>query len=118
MLNTIFATKIGMSQAWSTTGKRLPITKLLVDDNCVLNVKQDQNQVFKAELAYGKKKLKNVAKPLREQISKSGFSSGFKQIRSIEVDDRVDIGQRAERRVEPERIVAVTAINIIISRTT
>ena len=93
MLNTIFATKIGMSQAWSTTGKRLPITKLLVDDNCVLNVKQDQNQVFKAELAYGKKKLKNVAKPLREQISKSGFSSGFKQIRSIEVDDRVKSGE-------------------------
>lgn len=93
MLNTIFATKIGMSQAWSTTGKRLPITKLLVDDNCVLNVKQNQDQVFKAELAYGKKKLKNVAKPLREQISKSGFSSGFKQIKGIEVDDSVKGGQ-------------------------
>lgn len=93
MLNTIFATKIGMSQAWSTTGKRLPITKLLVDDNCVLSVKENQNQVLKAEFAYGKKKLKNVAKPLREQISKSGFSSGFKQIKSIEVDDSIKRGQ-------------------------
>ncbi len=94
MLNTIFATKIGMSQAWSITGKRLPITKLLVDDNCVLNVKQNQNHVLQAELAYGKKKLKNVAKPLREQISKSGFSSGFKQIKSIEVNDQVKSGDK------------------------
>ena len=83
MLNTIFATKIGMSQAWSTAGKRLPITKLFVDDNCVLSVKQSQDQTFKAELAYGKKKLKNVAKPLREQISKSGFSSGFKKVKGF-----------------------------------
>ena len=82
-----------MSQAWSTLGKRLPITKLFVDDNCVLNVKQDQNQAFKAEIAYGKKKLKNVAKPLREQISKSGFSSGFKQIRSVVVDENIQSGK-------------------------
>lgn len=90
MLNTIFATKIGMSQAWSTLGKRLPITKLFVDDNCVLSVKQTQNQGLQAELAYGKKKLKNVSKPIRSQISKSGFSSGFKQIKGIEVNENIN----------------------------
>lgn len=93
MLNTIFATKIGMSQAWSTLGKRLPITKLFVDDNCVLSVKETQNQVLKAELAYGKKKLKNVSKPIRSQISKSGFSSGFKQIKGIAVDESIKQGE-------------------------
>lgn len=92
MLNTIFATKIGMSQAWSTLGKRLPITKLFVDDNCVLSVKQKEDQLFQAELAYGKKKLKNVSKPIRTQITKSGFSSGFKQIKAVKVDETSKAG--------------------------
>lgn len=92
MLNTIFATKIGMSQAWSTLGKRLPITKLFVDDNCVLSVKQKEDQLFQAELAYGKKKLKNVSKPIRTQITKSGFSSGFKQIKAVKVDENTKVG--------------------------
>ncbi len=92
MLNTIFATKIGMSQAWSTLGKRLPITKLFVDDNAVLSVKQQEDQLFQAELAYGKKKLKNVSKPIRTQITKSGFSSGFKQIKAVKVDESTKAG--------------------------
>jgi large subunit ribosomal protein L3 len=82
-----------MSQAWSTLGKRLPITKLFVDDNCVLSVKEVKDQLFKAELAYGKKKLKNVSKPIRSQISKSGFSSGFKQIKSVEVNQTTKQGE-------------------------
>jgi len=113
MLNTIFATKIGMSQAWSTVGKRLPITKLFVDDNCVLTVKQSQDQSYKAELAYGKKKLKNVAKPLREQISKSGFSSGFKQIKSVGVDESVKQGNtiKIDQVLEIGDVVAVQGIS-------
>lgn len=113
MLNTIFATKIGMSQAWSTAGKRLPITKLFVDDNCVLSVKQSQDQTFKAELAYGKKKLKNVAKPLREQISKSGFSSGFKQVKGVEVDENFKRGEtiKIDQVLEVGDVVAVQGVS-------
>ncbi len=113
MLNTIFATKIGMSQAWSKLGKRLPITKLMVDDNCVLSVKKDQNQVFKAEVAYGPKKLKNVAKPLREQISQSGFSSGFKQIKGIKVDENLKKGEKIQidQVLEVGDVVAVQGIS-------
>jgi large subunit ribosomal protein L3 len=113
MLNTIFATKIGMSQAWSKLGKRLPITKLMVDDNCVLSVKKDQNQVLKAEIAYGAKKLKNVAKPLREQISQSGFSSGFRQIRAIEADEDIKKGEKiqANQVLEVGDVVAVQGVS-------
>jgi large subunit ribosomal protein L3 len=113
MLNTIFATKIGMSQAWSKLGKRLPITKLMVDDNCVLSVKKDQNQVLKAEIAYGPKKLKNVAKPLREQISQSGFSSGFKQIRAVAADENVKKGEKIQidQVLEVGDVVAVQGVS-------
>lgn len=112
MLNTIFATKIGMSQAWSKFGKRFPITKLFIDDNCVLNTREDQNQDLQAEIAYGKKKLKNMSKPLREQISKSGFSFGFKQIRGIKVDETVKKGDsiKIDQVLEVGDIVAIQGI--------
>ncbi len=83
MLNTIFATKVGMSQAWSEDGKRLPITKLQVADNIVLSKKVTQDALTTIEVGYGNKKLKNVQKPLREQIKKSGFSFGVKQIKGV-----------------------------------
>lgn len=92
MLNTIFATKIGMSQAWSKLGKRLPITKLLIEDNRVINVKPSQDQKLTAEIAYGTKKLKNMSKPLREQLTKSGFSLGALQIKGVKVDENVKSG--------------------------
>ena len=93
MLNTIFATKIGMSQAWSKLGKRLPITKLLIEDNRVLSVKETQDQQLTAQIAYGDKKIKNMTNPLREQLKKSGFSLGAKQIRGIKVDESVKTGE-------------------------
>jgi large subunit ribosomal protein L3 len=97
MLNTIFATKGMMSQAWTRQGKRLPITKCKVDQNVVLGtqkcfVKVWQDSTFKnqlsliLEIGYGKKKLKNTPKPLRTIIEQSGFSFGFKQIRGVKVE--------------------------------
>ena len=95
MLNTIFATKKEMSQAWSKQGKRIPVTKLQVSDNIVLSVKEakasakHEDTIKKSrmaifEIGYGNKKLKNMSKPLREQIAKGGFSFGVKQIRGVQ----------------------------------
>jgi large subunit ribosomal protein L3 len=98
MLDTIFATKRGMSQVWTNTGKRKPVTKCYVDDNIVIGkqeciavnrkTKDLQKQpclIF--EIGYGKKKLKNTPKPLKEKIKKSGFSFGIKQVRGIKIFD-------------------------------
>ncbi len=94
MLNTIFATKGGMSQVWTKQGKRLPVTKCVVEDNIVLgqqkcvavdykteNLQQKPCNIF--EIGYGKKKLSNMPKPLREIIKQSGFSFGVKQIKGV-----------------------------------
>lgn len=83
MLNTIFATKVEMSQAWSEDGKRLPITKLKVSDNLVLSKKETQDKQITVEIGYGDKKLKNVPKPLRSKMAKSGFTSGVKQVEGV-----------------------------------
>lgn len=95
MLNTIYATKIGMTQAWSKDGKRLVVTKCKVGDNLVVGVqkikavnkddKKNHNlqtcRIF--EIGYGKKKFKNLTKPLQEKLKKSGFSNGIAQIRGV-----------------------------------
>ncbi len=83
MLQDIFATKIGMTQAWTKTGKRLAVTRCAADNNMIVGVQHatskngDQTQDISIfELGYGSKKLKNIAKPLRARLQKSGFSVG------------------------------------------
>lgn len=94
MLNSIFVTKRGMSQVWTKQGKRMPVTKCLVEDNIVISQRTStainrQSTDFKTqpcvifEIGYGKKKLKNTSKPLSEKIKQSGFSFGVKQVRGL-----------------------------------
>lgn len=80
MLNSIFATKIGMSQAWDVTGRRWAVTKCQVQPNMVV-----RQQDATALIGYGSKKLKNMSKPLRSQLEKSGFALGVKKIQGVAV---------------------------------
>ncbi len=105
MINTIFATKVEMSQAWSEDGKRLPITKLQVSDNVVLSKKETQDKQMTVEIGYGRKKLKNIAKPLRSKIEKSGFSFGVKKIEGVKL-----IGDETENVLEAGQTLALTDI--------
>ncbi len=108
MLDTIFATKQQMTQAWLKNGKRLAVTKCLVQPNKILgrlttSVKPNRSEVTKVdavvyEVGYGDKKLKNMKKPLRERLTKGGFSVGVKQIAGVRtigapVAEELQIGQ-------------------------
>lgn len=106
MIEQIFATKKNMSQAWSVDGKRLAITKCLVEDHVVINRKTVKvNRVdstgFKTEqkclvydLGYGKKKIKNIAKPQREILKKAKVSEGVRIIKGVRdyQDSDLEIG--------------------------
>lgn len=74
-----------MSQAFTKDGRRLPVTKLRVSDNLILSKKETQDKQITLEIGYGLKKLKNVEKPLRKQIEKSGFSFGVRQIEGVKL---------------------------------
>lgn len=78
MVSSIFATKMGMSQAWDKTGKRWPVTRCKVGSNVVLAAQPNQYLI-----GFGDKKLKNMTKPLRTIVEKSGFSSGVAQIKAV-----------------------------------
>lgn len=93
MVLTVFATKMGMSQAWTKAGKRLPVTVCRVDNNVVLGQDQSPTDFNVVKIGYGTKPLKNVKKPLREQIKKSGFSLGIKGMAGVRVSK--DAGELA-----------------------
>lgn len=85
MLSALFATKRSMTQAWTMGGKRLAVTKVFVEPNLVVRSFPENTQPHQAqiELGYGKKKIKNVSKPLRTNLSKQGFSYGVRQFRGV-----------------------------------
>lgn len=100
MLEQIFATKLNMTQAWSTQGKRLAVTRckaepnLVVNHQDVANLFDKQNQPMTIlEIGYGQKKFKNMSKPLKSKLQKGGFSIGTRQLRGI----RVLSGEGVER---------------------
>ncbi len=87
MMNQIFATKVSMGQTWTKSGRRLPVSKLLIQDNLVMGKKEVEKDGYIAlQIGYGTKKLKNMTKPLRSILEKSGFSLGARQIREVKVD--------------------------------
>jgi large subunit ribosomal protein L3 len=96
MLNQVFATKLKMSQGWTTTGKRVAITRCIANDNLVVaqhNLPKAETKIF--EIGYGSKKLKNVTKPLRTKLEKSGFSNGILGLKGIHNSgDDVKVGDK------------------------
>jgi large subunit ribosomal protein L3 len=98
MILDIFATKTGMTQAWTKAGRRLAVTRCRVLDMPVvgkqeIKVLDKDSQIRETfqcsilEVGYGKKKLKNMSKPLRTKMEKSGFSFGVKKLRGVRVYD-------------------------------
>lgn len=112
MIVDIFATKLGMTQAWTKQGRRLAITKVQVQEMPVLEVRElsvlDKNsqsretkQCSIIQVGYGKKKLSTMKKPLKSKMEKSGFSFGVKNfagLRSVDeagkltVDSDITVG--------------------------
>src|SRR6185369_6052077 len=87
MITQVFATKQKMTQAWTKLGKRMAVTQLSVVNNLVIGSKLDaEQQPISFEVGYGKKKLKNVNKPLRARLEKSGFSLGVTQIKQVDAE--------------------------------
>jgi len=86
MITQVFATKRTMTQAWTKAGKRLAVTRLVVVNNAVVGQKKshDENSI-QLEMGYGTKKLKNMSKPLRSKLEKSGFSFGVAALTEVTV---------------------------------
>jgi large subunit ribosomal protein L3 len=99
MILDTFATKLGMTQVWTKKGQRLAVTRVSLDEMAVIGKQEvavlDKNSQVREkfpctilEIGYGKKKLKNMSKPLRSKVEKGGFTLGYKNIVGVRVVDK------------------------------
>jgi large subunit ribosomal protein L3 len=107
MVTTVFATKIGMSQAWTTDGKRLPVTKCVVRNNAVLRSQSDHANRNILEVGFGVKKLSNMKKPLRSRIEKSGFDSGVLGMAGVLVNEDVNVSSMLGSQILIQDVLSV-----------
>jgi large subunit ribosomal protein L3 len=102
MTTQVFATTIGMSQTWSKSGKRFAICRLKMEDAVVVGKKTSEKDHYQAlQIAFGKKKLANMTKPLRTIIAKSGFSLGRRFIREVKLKNDQDYATTEVGKVIP-----------------
>jgi len=84
-----------MTQAWTKQGKRVAVTRVVVKPNVIVSEQVQPSLKAKMfEIGYGDKKLKNMTKPLRTKLSKSGFSFGVLQLKG-----RVDLDENSEVKI-------------------
>lgn len=95
MLTTVFATKLGMTQAWTKQGKRCAVTKLKLQPNVVLSQETSSTPSesdtpatpTRLEIGYGTKKSQNMSKALRSKVAKSGYAHGVANMSMIKVGE-------------------------------
>ena len=94
MIDTIYATTKEMTQAWDKNGRRLAITKLLIEPNVVVGSKEVQvkadkqnvdswTKVTVAEIGYGRKKMKNMPKAMRARLEKLALTNGVAHVDGV-----------------------------------
>lgn len=109
MVTTVFATKLGMTQAWTKAGKRVAVTRCQVEPNVVVGTQPAVQDHLIFEIGYGAKKLKNMSKPLRSRLEKGGFSFGVRQITGLRV------AKPAEGEAAPLQVGQEIALNQVLS---
>ncbi|MGE3541750.1 MAG: 50S ribosomal protein L3 [Candidatus Tectimicrobiota bacterium] len=86
MLQGLIGCKIGMTQLFSDDGDVLPVTAIEVGPCWVVQKKTAERDGYTAlQLGFGKKKTKNLSKPLRGHFARSG-ATPTRWLREFRVD--------------------------------
>ncbi len=94
MKKGIIGKKLGMTQVFGDDGSAIGVTAIEVEPSVVVQVKTKAKEGYDAiQLGYGRKKQKNVTKPLQGHFNKAnkGF---FRKLKEFETDgEEHEIGQ-------------------------
>ncbi len=103
MVTQLIGIKRHMTQVWTTSGTRIPVSIVRVDDCTVIKPGNAQGKLLVGAKA---KKLKNVAKPQRSQLEKLGLKTGFIKMAEITVDGD-DMNLAAGTILSPDTVLTV-----------
>ena len=83
------ATKIGMTQIFTESGVRVPVTVLKVESNVIVQKRTAEKDGYTAlQIGYGDKREKNVNQPEAGHFKKAGVSAK-RELREFRVDGEV-----------------------------
>ncbi len=88
MVAKLFAQKKGSRQVWTTSGRRLVVTELLMAGNTISRLIGNQVQI-----GFGDKKLANVPAAQRKPMTKIGFKVGKRRFGETTTTQEVKPGQ-------------------------
>ncbi len=114
MISTILGTKKEMSQRFTASGKRIPITKIQAGPCVVVQIKSDKNDGYQAvQLGIGQKKKKNISKPLtghlKETVDKKSGPRFLREVRLLK-DSELKVGDKikVDQIIKPGDLVNIT----------
>lgn len=88
MSRKLMGKKLGMTHVFDNDGKVIPCTAILVQPNIVTQVKTIESDGYQAiQIAYKKKRNKNVKKPIQGHLKRAGVEEGFLKFSEFRVDD-------------------------------
>ncbi len=86
--------KLGMTQLFDESGRVIPVTVLEVGPCYVVQRKRAVKEGYDAvQVGFGRKKIKNVTKPLRGHLGRAHVEEGFETLREIRVDPEEDVAE-------------------------
>ena len=95
-MKSILGTKVGMTQVFSTTGKKIPVTVIYIEPNKVLNLKTvDKNGYNAIQVGYFSVSDKCLNKPMHGQFKKVNsepmrFIRELRDVTNFEVGSNID----------------------------
>lgn len=94
MLNAILGTKITQSQAFTSNGKRIPVTKVMAGPCFVINIKTRDKDGYNAlQLGLGQRRMVTITKPEAGNLKKSGLEKNPPRfLREVPISDLSNLG--------------------------
>lgn len=84
MITALLGTKLGQSQAFDESGKRIPVTEILAGPNWITEV-EDQDGYKSVQLGFGT--IKNLSKAEIGHLKKAGLDTKLRFLRSFTVSE-------------------------------
>ncbi len=92
-----------MTQAWTKSGKRIPVTVLKADDCMVVGKASTEGKI---QIGGSVKKLKNMHKPQRASLEKAGVSVGFRKVCEVTASD-ADLTLAIGTKIAPQQVLSL-----------
>ena len=93
-MDGLIGKKVGMTQIFDEKGRVIPVTVLELGPCYIVQRKRMEHEGYEAvQVGFGRRKLKNITRPVQGHLKKSNFSEGFEVLKEIEVGSQEEVAE-------------------------